>query len=84
MREHGVLNRVLLIYGAAIRRIDAKQDRPPDAVHSSADIVRTFIEDYHEKEHALFGEEGFEKIVNRVASIERMPGTYDLAQFTPR
>ena len=184
MREHGVLKRVLLVYNEAVRRIDAKQDLPPKAVHDSATVIRTFIEDYHEKleedylfprfekagkltdltkvlraqhqtgrrvteqitqlataqslkdassasklsdlmrqfvrmyephearedtvlfpairsivskhefaalgeqfekkEHQLFGEEGFEKIVERVASIEKSLGIYDLAQFTPR
>jgi hemerythrin-like domain-containing protein len=49
MREHGVLNRVLLIYEEAIRRIDARQDLPPDALRHSADIIRTLIEEYHEK-----------------------------------
>ena len=49
MREHGVLKRVLLVYEEGIRRIDAKQDVPPDAVRNSAGIIRTFIEDYHEK-----------------------------------
>lgn len=49
MREHGVLERVLLIYDEAIRRIDANEDLPPDAVMDSAKIVRSFIEDYHEK-----------------------------------
>ena len=29
MREHGVLKRVLLIYGEALRRLDAKQDFRP-------------------------------------------------------
>jgi hemerythrin-like domain-containing protein len=184
MREHGVLKRVLLVYEEAIRRIDVRQDLPPDTVRNSADVIRTFIEDYHEKleedylfprfekagrladltkvlraqhqagrgltqrilqlatlqtlkspqsattlketmrqfvrmyephearedtvlfpalrqivskqefgalgeefekkEHALFGEEGFEKMVDRVASIEKTLGIYDLAQFTPR
>jgi hemerythrin-like domain-containing protein len=184
MREHGVLKRVLLVYEEAIRRIDAKQDFPPDAVKNGAQIIRTFIEDYHEKleedylfprfekarrladltkvlreqhqagrrvteqitmlataqtlkdpssatrlkdlmrqfvrmygphearedtvlfpalrsvvsknefdalgedfekkEHQLFGEEGFEKMVERVASIEKSLGIYDLAEFTPR
>jgi hemerythrin-like domain-containing protein len=184
MREHGVLNRILLIYDEAVRRIDAKQDVSPDAIRSGADIIRTFIEEYHEKleedylfprfekanklaeltkvlraqheagrrvtqrisqlatvqtlknrasaaslkdalrqftrmyrphearedtvlfpalrqivsksefdalgeefekkEHALFGEDGFEKVVERVAGIERTLGIYDLAQFTPR
>lgn len=49
MREHGVLKRVLLIYGEVIRRIEGKQDVPPEAIADSAKIIRTFIEDYHEK-----------------------------------
>jgi hemerythrin-like domain-containing protein len=49
MREHGILKRVLLIYDEVIRRIDAKQDFPPQTVIDSAQIVRKFIEDYHEK-----------------------------------
>ncbi|HEY7089747.1 MAG TPA: hemerythrin domain-containing protein [Tepidisphaeraceae bacterium] len=184
MREHGVLKRVLLVYGEAIRRIDSNQDLPPEAVADSANIIRTFIEDYHEqleeqhlfprfrkanmlvdlvdvlteqhkagravtditiryanaqslrdannrrqladsmrqfirmynphearedtvlfpalrkiisaheygalgedfekKEHELFGEEGFEKMVDRVAGIEKSLGIYDLSQFTPK
>ena len=183
MREHGVLKRVLLIYDEAIRRIDAKQTLSPDPIKNSAQIIRSFIEDYHEKleedylfprfekagkladlttvlrtqhqagrrltdqitqlataaslkdvssasrlrdamrqfnrmyaphearedtvlfpalrtivsknefaalgedfekkEHKLFGEDGFEKMVERVASIEKALGIYDLAQFTP-
>jgi hypothetical protein len=31
----------------------------------------------------LFGEDGFEQMVDRVASIEKALGIYDLAQFTP-
>src|SRR6059036_3468648 len=49
MREHGVLKRVLLVYDEAIRRIEAKEDVPPDAIADSAKIIRSFIEDYHEK-----------------------------------
>lgn len=184
MREHGVLKRVLLVYDEAIRRIDATQPLPPDPVKDGAQIIRSFIEEYHEKleedflfprfekagkltdltsvlraqhqagrrlteqitqlatatslkdaqsavrlreamhqfirmyaphearedtvlfpalrtiistheydalgedfekkEHQLFGEDGFEKMVDRVASIEKTLGIYDLAQFTPR
>jgi hemerythrin-like domain-containing protein len=183
MREHGVLKRVLLIYDEATRRIDAKQPLSPDPIKDSARIIRSFIEDYHEKleedylfprfekagklseltsvlraqhqagrrltdqitqlataasltdassasklreamrqfvrmyaphearedtvlfpalrtvvsknefgalgeefeekEHQLFGEDGFEKMVDRVAGIEKTLGIYDLAQFTP-
>jgi hemerythrin-like domain-containing protein len=184
MREHGVLKRILLIYDEATRRLAAKQDLPPAAIHDAATIIRSFIEDYHEKleedflfprfekakrladlttvlraqhqagrrltdqtlqlataaaikdpassarlaesmrqfvrmysphearedtvlfpalrqivsknefaslgedfeekEHALFGEDGFEKMVDRVAAIEKTLGIYDLAQFTPK
>ena len=183
MREHGVLKRVLLVYREGIRRIDAGIDLPPETLATSANLVRTFIEDYHEKleeehlfprfrkagtlvelvdtlveqhkrgriltqttialstaaalkdaqdrarlrealhlfvrmyephearedtvlfpafrrivtpneydalgeefedkEHELFGEEGFDKNVELVSGIEKELGIYDLAQFTP-
>lgn len=184
MREHGVLKRVLLVYGEAIRRIDANADLPPDPILDAAKLVRSFVEDYHEKleedflfprfrkanklvdlvdvlmrqhqggrkltdvtlryanlnsireagerkqlrdsmaqfirmynphearedtvlfpafrtivgtneydalgedfekkEHQLFGDNGFEKMIDRVAGIERALGIYDLDQFTPK
>ena len=49
MREHGVLKRILLIYGEAIRRIEANQELPPEPLRDSAKIIRQFVEDYHEK-----------------------------------
>jgi hemerythrin-like domain-containing protein len=184
MREHGVLKRVLLIYGEGLRRIEANEELPPQALADSAQIIRRFIEDYHErleenylfprfekakqlvdlvevlrdqhqagrrvtdvtlrlatlqglknpderarladsmrqfirmynpheawedtvlfpafrklvsaheydalgedfenKEHELFGEDGFEKMVDKVSGIEKQLGIYDLAQFTPK
>jgi hemerythrin-like domain-containing protein len=58
MREHGVLRRVLLVYGECARRLEAgpPQDFPPEALVRSAGVVRRFVEDYHEKleEDALF------------------------------
>ncbi|MFL6055009.1 MAG: hemerythrin domain-containing protein [Actinoallomurus sp.] len=48
MREHGVLKRVLLIYQEAERRLRNGTHLPPEALHDSADIIRTFIEQYHE------------------------------------
>jgi hemerythrin-like domain-containing protein len=182
MREHGVLNRILLVYEEAIRRLEAGVELPPDAVSGAAGIVRRFVEDYHERleeehlfprfvkagtltdlvvvlraqheagrrltgdvlglaaataaddartrqtlvsrlasfvrmyrphearedtvlfpalhrlipareyralgdrferrEHELFGERGFEGVVDEVAAIEKSLGIYDLAQFT--
>jgi hemerythrin-like domain-containing protein len=184
MREHGVLKRVLLIYGEALGRLYAKHDLSPDALADAAGIIRSFVEDYHEKleedflfprfekanqlvdlvkvlrtqhqagrrvtditlrfanlqslkndseraqligsiqqfirmynphearedtvlfpafrkivsphefnslgedfekkEDELFGEDGFENVVDKVAGIEKRLGIYDLAQFTPK
>jgi hemerythrin-like domain-containing protein len=184
MREHGVLNRLLLVYDEYLRRIDAKGELPPEPLADAAGIIRRFVEDYHEKleedylfprftkagmltdlvdilraqhqagrrltddvrqratpaalkdgdewlklsaalrafvrmyrphearedtvlfpalrrivtaheyaalgeefeekEHKLFGEEGFEKMVAEVEKIERALGIFDLSQFTPR
>ncbi|MEO6954917.1 MAG: hemerythrin domain-containing protein [Polyangia bacterium] len=50
MREHGILRRILLVYGEVIRRVDARQDVRPEWISGSATIVREFIEDYHEKD----------------------------------
>ena len=41
-------------------------------------------EDFEEKEHQLFGREGFEGVVERVAAIEKELGIYELSQFTPK
>ncbi len=56
MREHGVLKRILLIYGEALRRMDANEDLSPEPLAASAKIIREFVEDYHEKleENFLF------------------------------
>jgi hemerythrin-like domain-containing protein len=40
-------------------------------------------ERFEDREHALFGKEGFEGTVAQVAKIEQALGLYDLAQFTP-
>ena len=56
MREHGVLKRILLVYGEALRRMEANEDLPPEPIAESAKIIRDFVEDYHEKleENFLF------------------------------
>ena len=50
MREHGLLRRLLLVYGEAARRIAAQQPFPSDALTRAATIIREFIEDYHERD----------------------------------
>ena len=183
MQEHGLLNRVLLIYDHCKSSLLSKQAFDVAVILNSANIIRTFVEDYHEKqeenylfprfkkanqltdlvdtllqqhlagrnitdqitqitkqatrtdaenqklidlltafnamyrphearedtvlfpafrkivsqheydslgeefennEHKLFGEGGFEMMVNKVAALEKQLGIYELAQFTPK
>ena len=49
MREHGVLDRVLLVYEAGLRKFAANEDFDPAVITQGAEIVRDFIENYHEK-----------------------------------
>jgi hemerythrin-like domain-containing protein len=61
MREHGVLNRILLVYEEGLRRLHGKEDVPPDVFHKPATLVRKFVEDYHEKLEEKFIFPPFEK-----------------------
>ena len=71
MREHGVLNRVLLVYEEFLRRASApRPDLAPETVTEAARVIRGFIEDYHEKleEDELFPR--FEKAGRQVALVK--------------
>ena len=72
MREHGVLNRILLIYEECLRRLDARQDLAPESLSGAAGIIGRFIEEYHEKleEENLFPRfEKAGKLVDLVAVL---------------
>jgi hemerythrin-like domain-containing protein len=49
MREHGVLNRILLIYDHHVHMLAAKQTFDGSVLASAADVIRHFVEEYHEK-----------------------------------
>jgi hemerythrin-like domain-containing protein len=49
MKEHGVLNRCLLIYEEGMRLVQARKDVSPQVFHRTAELVRRFVEEYHEK-----------------------------------
>ena len=48
MREHGLLNRLLLLYEEFIRRLESAAELDSRMVSSTSGIIRSFIEDYHE------------------------------------
>ena len=50
MQEHGLLNRVLLIYDYCRMRLTNKESVPIEALSKAAGVIRTFVEDYHEKQ----------------------------------
>ena len=49
MREHGLLERILLVYEESAVRLDGGRELPPEVLVGGAGIVRRFVEDYHEK-----------------------------------
>ncbi len=51
MREHGVIRRAIVVYREAALRLRAKPANVPlDALQSTAKLLRSFAEDYHEKQ----------------------------------
>src|SRR5438477_9505731 len=54
MKEHGVLNRCLLIYEEGLRRLRAKEEVTPQVFQHTATVVRHFVEEYHEKNEENF------------------------------
>lgn len=73
MHEHGVLNRILLIYDTCRLHLIKNEEFEWNILNNSAQIIRTFVEDYHEK-----------TMVEKVANIEKQLGIYDLSMFTPK
>lgn len=50
MQEHGLLNRILLIYDKCKTHLMNKEDFSKESLLNAAIILRTFVEDYHEKQ----------------------------------
>jgi hemerythrin-like domain-containing protein len=72
MREHGVLNRILLLYEEGIHRLNERRPLPIETLASAAEIVRRFIEQYHEKleeDHLFPRFEKAGKLVDLVATL---------------
>src|SRR5215467_1355413 len=72
MKEHGVLNRCLLIYEEGMRRIATKQEVAPEVFLHTAELVRSFVEDYHERNEETYVFPVFEragKLADLVATL---------------
>jgi hemerythrin-like domain-containing protein len=49
MTDHGLLNRIMMIYDACRTKLIAGESFPADALQKAARLIRIYIEDYHEK-----------------------------------
>jgi hemerythrin-like domain-containing protein len=54
MQEHGIVERILLIYDESARRIESNEKADPTVVVGAAGIVRRFVEEYHERQEERF------------------------------
>ena len=81
MREHGVLDRCLLVYEACVRKFSANEDFDPAVIVGTAEIVRDFIENYHEKseEQAVFPR--FKKAGKLVALVDTLTTQHDAGRL---
>src|SRR5207302_2867457 len=68
---------VMLVYDEILRRMDAREEFPPEALLESAHIIRNFVEDYHEKleEDYLFPR--FEKAHKLVELVQVLRSQHD-------
>jgi hemerythrin-like domain-containing protein len=72
MREHGVLNRILLIYDEHVRLLAARQTFDGSVLASAADMIRHFVEEYHEKLEEDFLFPRFRKANKHAALVETL------------
>lgn len=49
MREHGVIERILLVFEENVKRIDEGRPVPHEVLHEATRLNRAFTEDYHER-----------------------------------
>jgi hemerythrin-like domain-containing protein len=61
MKEHGVLNRCLLLYEEGLRRLQANQSVRPEVFSQTAKMIQQFVEEYHEKNEETYIFPAFEK-----------------------
>jgi len=71
MREHGVLDRIMLIYEACRLHLLNGEKFPNDILPNSASVVKGFIEEYHEKLEEDFLFPRFEK-ANQLTDLVRV------------
>ncbi len=77
MYEHGILNRVLLIYEEIIKRIDGNIDFQITTLADALDIIKSFIEDFHEKVEETYIFPLFEKNKKELKLVATLKNQHD-------
>ncbi len=72
MKEHGVLNRCLLIYEEGMRRIRNGNEVSPEVFSHTAQLIRRFVEEYHEPNEEKYIFPQFERAKKLVALVETL------------
>src|SRR5439155_19817321 len=85
--ENQKLIQLLTSFNAMYRPHEAREDTilfPAFRKIVSKNEYDSLGEEFEKNEHKLFGKEGFETMVNKVMTLEKQLGIYELAQFTPK
>jgi hemerythrin-like domain-containing protein len=72
MREHGVLRRVLLVHAEIVRTLRADKEVNPQVLQRTGKLIRSFVEDYHEKQEEEFVFPRFERAGKLVPLIKTL------------
>ena len=80
MREHGVVSRLLLIYEAGARRLGQGEDIDPVVFIQTAETMRDFVHDYHEKQEETQVFPRFKKAGRMVELIDVMQAQHASGQ----
>jgi hemerythrin-like domain-containing protein len=72
MREHGVLRRVLLVHAEVLRALQGNREVNPQVLQRTGKLIRSFVEDYHEKQEEEFVFPRFEKAGKLLALVKTL------------
>jgi hemerythrin-like domain-containing protein len=72
MREHGVLRRVLLVHAEVRRALQGGKDVNPQVLQRTGKLIRSFVEDYHEKQEEEFLFPRFERAGKLVPLVKTL------------
>jgi hemerythrin-like domain-containing protein len=77
MQEHGLLNRILLIYDHCLTSLLNKQSFDLAVLTNSAGIIRSFVEDYHEKQEENYLFPRFQKANQLTDLVQTLKQQHD-------